>query len=127
LPDVLEHIPIELHNNLFKRISSLLKSDGFIFIHIPNPYFLDWCHANRPELLQVIDQPIYTDVLIENTYPHGLFIHELKTYSIWITDNDYQYVVLKKRGYQNFNNQIEYKPTLFDKVKYKLKLILKKQ
>ena len=125
LPDVLEHIPMEYHNDLFKKLESVLKENGFIFIHIPNPYFLEWCHKHKPELLQVIDQPIKTDVLIENTYKNNLFIEELKTYSIWVEDHDYQYIVLRKNNYQDFNKIIEYKPSILDKVKYKLNALRK--
>ena len=126
LPDVLEHIPIDLHDGLFKKLSSVLTHDGFIFIHIPNPVYLEWCHKNKPEILQVIDQPITTDILVENTYKHGLFIEELKTYPIWVEHNDYQYIVLKKNNYQDFNRIIEYPPSFLDKVKHKLNAWRKK-
>ena len=127
LPDVLEHIPLEFHSDLFKKLESILKNKGLIFIHIPNPYFLEWCHKHKPELLQVIDQPIKTDVLIENTYKNNLFIEELKTYSIWVEDHDYQYIVLRKNNYQDFNKIIEYKPSILDKVKYKINAIRQKK
>ena len=39
LPDVLEHIPIEAHDNIFKTIKGLIKPEGFIFINIPNICF----------------------------------------------------------------------------------------
>jgi ubiquinone/menaquinone biosynthesis C-methylase UbiE len=126
MPDVIEHIPIELHKKLFESLSRVLNINGYIMIHIPNPYYLQWCHENRPDLLQVIDQPITTDILIQNTYPNGLFIDALKTYPIWINDNDYQYVILRKKGYQDFSKTIEYKPTFWDKVDYKLKSWFKK-
>ncbi len=95
LPDVIEHIPIEQHFELFKKIRSVLKPTGFVLIHIPNPYFLQWCHQTRPETLQVIDQPIYTNLLTANTYPNGFYIHFLETYSIWKENCDYQAIVLK--------------------------------
>ncbi|PHR49825.1 MAG: methyltransferase [Fluviicola sp.] len=120
LPDVLEHIPIELHNDLFKKLESVLNQNGFIFIHIPNPYFLEWCVTHRPQDLQVIDQPIKTDILVENTYKNNLFIEELKSYSIWVKDKDYQYIVLRKNNYQDFSKTIDYEPTFLDKVKHKL-------
>jgi trans-aconitate 2-methyltransferase len=125
LPDVLEHIPIELHHQLFEKLAKVLKPSGFIFIHIPNPYYLEWCHEHRPDLLQVIDQPISTDILVQNTYSHGLIIEELKSYSIWVVHHDYQYAVLRKNGYQDFKQVIEDKPTLLDKVKYKLNALRK--
>lgn len=125
LPDVLEHIPIELHSELFAKLSQILKKEGLIFIHIPNPYYLQWCHENRPELLQIIDQPITTDIMVKNTYPNGLFIEELKSYPIWIVHHDYQYIVLRKNRDQDFSKIIENRPTFFDKLKYKLNALRK--
>lgn len=120
LPDVIEHIPLENHSQLFANLSSILKPDGFIFINIPNPYYLQWCHENRPKLLQIIDQPIYTAEFVQNTAPHGLYISDLRTYSLWVEDGDYQCIVLKKDGWQNFEKNVEEKITFWDKVKYKL-------
>lgn len=120
LPDVLEHIPLELHFNLFEKISKILEPSGFVFIHIPNPEYLEWCIKNKPDLLQIIDQPIYTHELSKNIYSHGFYIHELKTYSIWVRDGDYQYIVLHKSKQQKFTDTIEDKPNLLDKVKHKI-------
>jgi len=120
LPDVIEHIPQEFHKKLFESLAKVLKEQGFIFIHIPNPEYLAWCHENRPDLLQIIDQPIYTSELLKSISGTDLHIHELKTYSIWVVDGDYQYIVLKKNGFQNFENTREEKVTFWDKIKYKL-------
>ena len=125
LPDVLEHIPIELHRQLFKKLSDVLNDGGFIFIHIPNPYYLKWCHENRPDLLQVIDQPITTDILVENTNCNNLYIDRLKTYSIWVTHGDYQVIVLRKNGWQDFKQNEEKKVNLISKIKYKLNALRK--
>lgn len=121
LPDVLEHIPFELHFNLFKKISEILKNDGFVFIHIPNPHYLDWCTKHKPELLQIIDQAIFPETLIKNVSPNGFYIQELKTYSIWIKDGDYQYIILRKQIAQNFNIQISEKKSNWNKIKQKIK------
>lgn len=125
LPDVLEHIPIEFHDTLFKKISKVLSPSGFVFIHIPNPYFLEWCHKNNPEILQIIDQPITTDILSKSTYPNGLYIHELKTYSIWVVEGDYQYIVLKPIMDRDFGKIIEERISFWDKVKFKWNAIFK--
>lgn len=60
LPDVLEHIPKVDHNRLFGKLSKLIKDDGFIFIHIPNPDYLNWVRDNYPDQLQIIDQSLST-------------------------------------------------------------------
>lgn len=120
-PDVIEHIPLESHFELFKKVEQILNPFGFIFIHIPNPAYLEWCHKNKKELLQIIDQPVYTSELVKSVYPNGLYIDELRTYSIWVKDCDYQYIVLRRNGWQDFSIERESKPGLIARVKGKLK------
>ena len=96
LPDVIEHIPLELHFSLFEKIASNLKEDGFVLIHIPNPLYLEWCEKYTPEKLQIIDQAVHTDLLVKNTRPHGFYIHFLSTYQVWVDNCDYRVIVLKK-------------------------------
>lgn len=126
LPDVLEHIPLELHTKLFEKLSKILTPNGFVSIHIPNPYYLEWCHKHKPEMLQVIDQPIYTDMLISNTAAYNFYIHEIHTYSIWIRDCDYQYIVLKKKEPLDFSIQVNEKTGLIKKIKDKYKSVFTK-
>lgn len=98
LPDVIEHIPLELHDALFARIASWVKTDGFVLLHYPNPHHLEWCHANHPERLQIIDQPIHADVLTANAYRHGLYLSYYERYSIWLREGDYIVAVLRPAG-----------------------------
>ncbi|MEO6039067.1 MAG: class I SAM-dependent methyltransferase [Saprospiraceae bacterium] len=95
LPDVLEHIPLEEHSRLFQRLQAWLQDDGFIFIHVPEPRFLAWSQIFEPENLQIVDQPIYTDRLLANAYPAGLYLDYLRSYSLWRQSPDYQVIVLK--------------------------------
>jgi trans-aconitate 2-methyltransferase len=97
MPDVIEHIPLKRHPKLFANVRKWLKDTGWVLIHMPNPFYLDWCHRNRPDLLQVIDQPIFIDRLIASLEPNDLYIDYLNTYSIWVPQGDYQVVVLKPR------------------------------
>lgn len=128
LPDVIEHIPIEQHSELFKKISQCLKPTGFVLIHIPNPQFLEWCHINMKDKLQVIDQPVFTDILIKNTYPHGFYLHTLRTYSIWVDNGDYQIIVLKPQAplAKREFTVIQPKVTFLDRVKHKVKRMIGK-
>ena len=95
LPDVIEHIPLELHSRLFERLASWLAPDGFILAHYPNPWYLSWCAEHRPELLQLVDQPVHADQLTRDAYAHGLYLASLKTYSIWIREGDYVVAVFR--------------------------------
>lgn len=120
LPDVIEHIPIEQHFNLFKKLSNLLSNTGFILIHIPHPNYLEWVTKNKPNELQVIDNPIYTDNLLKNIYPNNLYISYLESYSIFNTPADYQVIVLIK------NQNVNYQPILKPKGDSIVKRILRK-
>jgi len=95
LPDVLEHIPIEAHDNIFKTIKRLIKPEGFVFINIPNPYALEYLHVHHKELLQIIDQPIYTNVLLNTAYKYDFYLEHLKTYPVFYEEADYQMMVLR--------------------------------
>ncbi len=125
LPDVIEHIPIEDHSILFKKLEQILNLNGFIYINIPNPYYLEWVHENRPELLQVIDQPLFLDKLVPDIYNNKLHIHTLETYSIWVKDSDYLKIILKKNNFQDFNINLKTKTSFFQKVKGKIKSLQK--
>lgn len=97
LPDVIEHIPLEHHPQLFARVASWLAPGGFILLHYPNPWYLQWRHENMPDCVQLIDQPIHADTLTANAYANGLYLDHLETYSIWIAEGDCQVAVLRRR------------------------------
>lgn len=104
MPDVIEHIPLANHSSLFRKCSNLLKPDGFILIHIPEPHHLAWMHQHQKEYLQIIDQPIYLSELEKNLEGSGLQVTFLRNYSIWLKSYDYRVIVLKllpdSGGYQ---------------------------
>jgi trans-aconitate methyltransferase len=95
LPDVIEHVPLELHDTLFGRVASWVKADGFVLLHYPNPHHLEWCHEHHPENLQIVDQPIHADVLFANTYRHNLHLDYYERYSIWFREGDYVVAILR--------------------------------
>jgi|Laugrespbdmm15sd_2_1035082.scaffolds.fasta_scaffold00626_9 trans-aconitate 2-methyltransferase len=95
LPDVLEHIPIEQHKNLFAKIAKHIHENSAVLINIPDPRALEWIIRNRPELLQVIDQPLHTNLLVDNFYSNGLFIESLNSYALFYDKPDYQSIVLR--------------------------------
>lgn len=123
LPDVLEHIPIELHSGLFKKLESLLKNEGFILIHIPDPLYLNWVREKHPNELQIIDQSLELEHiarLIKNT---GLYITFMQSYGIWTNPMEYQVIIIRKEKYvSDFVRKI-YTPPIYKKIKFKLNQI----
>lgn len=97
MPDVLEHIPVELHSGLFKKLFSIVKDGGAVLIHIPNPYFLDSERRRAPELLQAIDQSLYPELIVPSIRNAGFVIEHLQDYTIWKVPADYQVILLRKR------------------------------
>ncbi len=95
LPDVLEHIPVAQHPDLFQRLHRAIRPGGFVFIHIPYPRFLHWQQRHQSEKLQIIDQPLWTDVLLQDVYAAGFYLETLDSYSIFQDQPDYQRIVLK--------------------------------
>lgn len=94
--DVLEHIPIERHSELFKNIAAVADERTQILINIPNPDYIEYDMENQPELLQVIDQPLPLSVIFKNISQNDLVLVNLETYSIWV-ENDYQFFVIHKK------------------------------
>lgn len=122
LPDVIEHIPLEEHPRLFERISRWMAPGGFVLLHYPNPNYLEWCHANKREVLQAIDQPIQADVLTANACPHGLYLDYLETYSIWVRQGDYTVAVLRSKADAADWEELPWQPPFRQKVREALGL-----
>lgn len=96
LPDVLEHIPVELHANLFTTIKKYTHENSIVLINIPDPFCLDSIRIYKPEALQIIDQSLRTDELLQNVYVSDFFLHDFKRYSLHYTVEDYNFIVLKR-------------------------------
>lgn len=93
-PDVLEHIPVEQHSNIFSLIAKHSKPSSKVLINIPEPESLDWYRKNKPELLQIIDQSLSMQDLLNNSYPHGFKVESIIPYSIHTNIANYFSIVL---------------------------------
>jgi trans-aconitate 2-methyltransferase len=96
LPDVLEHIPVEQHYQLFQTLSKVSSPEAVVLINIPEPNILNWVRKKYPEKLQIIDQSLSMQDLLNNSYPHGFRLFSMHSYSLQYVENDYTSVVLKK-------------------------------
>jgi len=95
-PDVLEHIPVEQHANIFKTIGELTTPTATVIINIPEPNYLNWVRLNDPDKLQIIDQSLSMQDLLNNSYPYGFKLYSMNPYSLHFDVNDYLAIVLKK-------------------------------
>jgi len=96
LPDVLEHIPIEQHKNLFRILSNHMHDDSIMIINIPHPKALDYLRIHSPEKLQVIDQSLSAVDLLNNIYPNDLELITYSSYSLFNKEADYVFMKFRK-------------------------------
>lgn len=96
LPDVLEHIPVQDHNALFKTLAAHSHENTVILINIPEPYTLGWTRRNHPQNLQIIDQSLSMQDLCNNVYPHGYYLFSVSPYGLQYEHEEYLSIVLKR-------------------------------
>jgi ubiquinone/menaquinone biosynthesis C-methylase UbiE len=125
LIDVLEHIPLELHAALFRRISQVMGLNSHFVINLPNPDYIAHDIALEADSLQVIDQPVPFASLIQQLDDAGLELMTYQKYGLWHHD-EYQWFVLRiKRPFKEV--RIDNSLTVIDKIKRKIKRIRIKQ
>lgn len=121
LPDVLEHIPVQQHDNLFSSLKRLIKSTGKLIIHIPHPISLEYVRINFPEKLQVIDQSLYSDHIGSILYNNQFLLVTYEAYSLISETPDYVYIKAVPKYEPTLElispNKIRYRKTL-EKIKF---------
>lgn len=92
--DVIEHIPLERHPELFANLARIVRPHTRILINIPSPEMIDYTREHSPHLLQVVDQAIGMESMAENTERNGLRIYSCCKYSVW-SEFDYQFFEIR--------------------------------
>jgi len=94
LPDVIEHVPAELHARLFATIERVLAVPGRVIATYPSPEYQEYLRKNDPKALQLVDETIeladilrhtslrpcyfrYKDVWHKNQYVHLVLTSDL--------------------------------------------------
>lgn len=95
LPDVIEHIPVDQHPQLFATIAKHLDPEARVLINVPNAQLLEHLHTHDPGVLQVIDQPIHFDRLMDAIYRAGLVLVSLTSYGLQFAHAEYHSIVLR--------------------------------
>lgn len=94
--DVLEHIPLGRHAQLFGRISGWMHEHSLLLINIPNPGYILYDQLHNPSALQELDQPLYLTQLAAVIEQAGLELLHFETWSAWVKE-DYQFMIVRKR------------------------------
>jgi cyclopropane fatty-acyl-phospholipid synthase-like methyltransferase len=93
--DVIEHIPMERHDELFRNLGKIASERTIILINIPSPAAIQYDIDNNPNALQIVDQPLPIDFIVGNIVRNGLSLVSFENHSIW-AENDYQFFVISK-------------------------------
>lgn len=96
LMDVIEHIPLDQHEELFQNLAEICTDKTRITINIPNPQYIAYARLNHPESLQVIDQEVELFPLMQHLEKHDLELIFFEEYGIWEAD-DYHFMVIRKK------------------------------
>jgi 2-polyprenyl-3-methyl-5-hydroxy-6-metoxy-1,4-benzoquinol methylase len=119
-PDVLEHIPVEAHDNIFKTISGLVHENSIVAINLPDPRSLRWFHKNKPEVLQIIDQDIEANILINKLYNHGFYLDSFESYKLYFDQPDYEWFVFKVQKEVKTLNKLPQSSVLLNNLRLRL-------
>ncbi|MBP6978309.1 MAG: class I SAM-dependent methyltransferase [Bacteroidales bacterium] len=110
LPDVLEHIPIEQHQQLFGTLRKHMHQDSIIYINIPHPQMIEYLRKHDPGKLQVIDQEVHADTITRNAYLNDLLLKRYFSYSLFDRENDYVEIIFSVR--KGLSSLIPYSRTI---------------
>lgn len=122
--DVLEHIPIDQHDSLFKIFRSHLNNKGSIFLNIPHHDYLDYVRMYEPQKLQIIDQSLSTDRIIDSIYKNDLQIVSLNSHSIFNEETDYQWILIQPKKTLSKVSPISQKNIILRKLVLRIKAVL---
>jgi trans-aconitate 2-methyltransferase len=120
LPDVLEHIPVEQHRNLFRVLRSVMHKDSVLLINIPHPRIIEYYRKHEPHLLQIIDQPIYSDALLNDVYANELVLESYKSYTLFHQVPDASLVILKVKQECTSAPRLSKAGIILKKLRYRL-------
>ncbi|MGZ3951697.1 MAG: class I SAM-dependent methyltransferase, partial [Flavisolibacter sp.] len=119
--DILEHIPVEKHCEIFRNLSAIVDENTKILINIPNPAYIEYDREHHPDALQIIDQPLPSTFILENLEANGLTLTFFESYSIWV-ENDYHFFVAgKKKPFKEVT--LSSKSDFFQKLKKRLERV----
>lgn len=122
LMDVIEHIPLEHHAELFRNLAEIATEKTNILINIPNPQYIGYVRINHPESLQVIDQEVELFTLMQHLEKNGLELVYFEKYGIWEQDDYHFMVIRKKRNFElkHLSDQRNFSEKVFHKITTKI-------
>lgn len=90
--DVIEHIPLEKHPQVFGLVEKILSERGMLVLTLPTPEYQRHLKAHNPDALQVIDEEVELRDILANTTLRPIYF---RYQHIWMK-NQYMHVVLAR-------------------------------
>lgn len=94
IPDVIEHIQIQHHKDLFENLVNMLSENGLIVMTYPSPAYQAYLKRHNPDALQIVDEEIELGKILEYS---GLYPVYYSLVDIW-QKNQYVHLVLSKNS-----------------------------
>ncbi len=103
--DVLEHIQNEFREDFIKNIATVIQDKTTFLVNVPAPHAHIHAVKNSPELMQIVEVPVWIEELIVILKKNDLEIKSFFTYDMWQKD-EYQFYVIEKTKKYVFSKTI---------------------
>lgn len=90
--DVMEHVPEQEHEAIFKNLRTLMTEESKVLVHVPTYENIIYSQTAYPERLQIIDQPLKVEDMVTRAAKAGLRLQKMELSNIW-HECDYQLFV----------------------------------
>jgi SAM-dependent methyltransferase len=94
--DVLEHVPSGERANFMAALGRILSASGVLIASTPHPHLTRWMHAQRRDLLQVVDEIVELRDVVELLAPLDLTLTRYATYDIDRGGPQYQLMMFER-------------------------------
>lgn len=92
--DVLEHLPLRTHSDLFHGIRGLCSERAYLILTYPSPQYQRYLKAERPQELQIIDEILELEHVLSVTESAGFHLRYYSLETVWLR-NQYVHCVLQ--------------------------------
>ena len=121
MADVLEHIPIEIHEQTFSKLAENCREGGKLIINIPTAEFIKWQEIHEPDIIQIIDQALPTSHVVSLANKYGFVCLYTKKHILFQKSSDFELFVFEKtNGTTDFNKRKK-SLIILDKTKNRIK------
>jgi trans-aconitate 2-methyltransferase len=97
--DVLEHIQNEFRSDFIKNIATVMGENTKFLVNVPAPHAHIHAIQNSPELMQIVEVPVWVEEFIVILKNNGLEIKSFFTYDMWQKEEYQFYLIEKAKSY----------------------------